>query len=382
MEGRGGVSSAASVSTVLAAHTSKRRKPTTGTKRKMIQSIVASAQRQGKKMALAEAEAGFANPIPPLPKVAPILAHFILPVLSNKNNGLEGDDANGLASSGVLPSSPSLDPFSGPALEDSMYAMRCLFAYVISNCVRKTPHTIPLRRSFRFLSPAPVLGSDPHIVNDIARQAGANPITVPSSNHQGYSTGMVDNGEVSPTGVSELSIYPSWTDAKDTPSWYAKGSDVDALLEVGEALDWLTDTGDLNETYQPPSLDDAAVASSSDLPDIDDSANAVQSIELGESCAANNSSVATLPHIDSNVESVVPPLPSLFDGGGDKTAKPELLLSLSPSASDIQLKISPSAIALHDEHLHVFENPMEEQEFVSTILETTHESSAALPTLN
>lgn len=108
MEGRGGVSSVASVSTAVAAQSSKRRRQTTGTKRKVIQSVVASAQRQGKKQAVAQAAAGVPNPVPPLPAVAPTLAHFVLP-----SNGEAG--ANCISSIAM-----SQGNISGPALEDSM----------------------------------------------------------------------------------------------------------------------------------------------------------------------------------------------------------------------------------------------------------------------
>lgn len=100
MEGRGGPTV---VSTVTAAgiHTTKRRRQTSGTKRKAISSVVASAQRQGKRMASAQAKAGVANPSPPLPAVAPALAPFVPP--------------------STLPSiTTAHGTISGPALEDSL----------------------------------------------------------------------------------------------------------------------------------------------------------------------------------------------------------------------------------------------------------------------
>jgi hypothetical protein len=221
------------------------------------------------------------------------------------------------------------------------------------------------------------MGLDEAQGGEIARQAGANPISLPSSDVESSGVGLEgDGGEISPTGVADLNIYPSWTDAKEAPSWYAKGADVDALLDVGETLDWLADTGDLNEAYQPTSLEESTAAN--DLPEIGDPGNAERLAKLGDTFPGNSTSVATLPHVDSNVGSVVPPLPSLFDGGERKKPdEPHQLGSsasdiqqLGTSASDIQLKVSPSATALHGDHLQVFENPLEEQEFVSTILET------------
>lgn len=196
-------------------------------------------------------------------------------------------------------------------------------------------------------------------LSEIARQAGANPITVPIDNPS--NAPVIAGGEISPTGVSDLVLYPSWTDAKDPPSWYTKGGDVDALLDVADTLDWLADTGDLHETYQPPSLDSA-----SSMSEIVSS-----KADLGK--AANNTSVSTLPDVDGNVESVVPPLPSLFDGS--PTVKKD---DLMPSRSESSLKPSGPEI---DDHLEVFENPMEEQDFMATILDS-HESAASLPPLN
>lgn len=178
----------------------------------------------------------------------------------------------------------------------------------------------------------------------------------------------VDGGEVSPTSVADLNIYPSWTDAKDTPSWYAKGSDVDELLEVGETLDWLEDTGDLNETYHPSPMDEST-AGASDMLELDESENVAGSGRLGEKSRISSASATSLPRVDSNVGAVVPPLPSLFDGA-DPNKADDVSRALPPAEMDIQVNISPGTSALNDEHLHVFENPVEEQEFVSTILET------------
>jgi hypothetical protein len=126
MEGRGGISSAASLSTIVAAHTNKRRRPTTGTKRKVIQSIVGSAIRQGRKMAALRGEAGFSDTMPPLPAVAPILAHFIMPTLQGSSSGRgnnEGSDPS--LSENTLGDGPNLATaqgiISGASLEDSMY---------------------------------------------------------------------------------------------------------------------------------------------------------------------------------------------------------------------------------------------------------------------
>jgi hypothetical protein len=57
-------------------------------------------------------------------------------------------------------------------------------------------------------------------------------------------------------------MFPSWVDAKNPPSWYNDGGDIDTLLEDADCLNWLSDTGDLNETYPPAMAEPAAVVSS------------------------------------------------------------------------------------------------------------------------
>jgi SHAQKYF class myb-like DNA-binding protein len=108
IEGRGGAASVTSASTVADAVPRRRRQVVaTGTKRKAIQSVVASAQRQGKKLAAAS---GVPNPMAPLPAIAPALAYFILPTSSSTT-------APATASSDGIPAPGTI---SGPALEDSL----------------------------------------------------------------------------------------------------------------------------------------------------------------------------------------------------------------------------------------------------------------------
>ena len=51
-----------------------------------------------------------------------------------------------------------------------------------------------------------------------------------------------------------MSVFPSWVDAKNPPTWYNNGEDIDKLLEDADDLNWLVDTGDLDETF-PPALE-------------------------------------------------------------------------------------------------------------------------------
>ena len=60
-----------------------------------------------------------------------------------------------------------------------------------------------------------------------------------------------------------MALLPSWVDAKNPPSWYNDGSDIDTLLEDADCLNWLSDTGDLDETYPSAMAEPAAVISSS-----------------------------------------------------------------------------------------------------------------------
>lgn len=62
----------------------------------------------------------------------------------------------------------------------------------------------------------------------------------------------------SPTGVADYMILPSWVDAKNPPSWYSDGADLDTLLDDADGLNWLNDTGDMNETYPPAVSEPAA----------------------------------------------------------------------------------------------------------------------------
>ena len=58
-------------------------------------------------------------------------------------------------------------------------------------------------------------------------------------------------------------LLPSWVDAKNPPQWYNDGSDIDTLLEDADCLNWLSDTGDLNETYPPALAEGGGLVSSS-----------------------------------------------------------------------------------------------------------------------
>jgi len=350
MEGRGGISTLTSATAGGGGQSSKRRRQQTGSKRKAIHSVVTSAQREGKRIAAEQEKTGVPNPVPPLPAVSPVLANFVLPETTDPATN---ENKSSLASA----TTTSQGTVSGPALEDSI---------------------------FRFLTPTPVTGSELSL-NDVARQAGANPITLPTDQPSAAPT---VGGEISPTGVADL--YPSWTDGKDPPSWYAKGADVEALLDVADTLDWLADSGDPHETYQPPAMDapssepevEQAIDADEALPE--DQKDGAPAPPEGEpsSGAVEFPEVETgvLPEVGSDVENVDQQLPSIFDGAPEESTEhpiPEEKGLIVPSESAVDLGESASHAAIEEP---LFDTPMEEHDFVSTILE--NESSADLPALD
>lgn len=96
---------------------------------------------------------------------------------------------------------------------------------------------------FRLLTPAtgaPVPQGAP-IYDPLA----PNPVKIPIAHTQ-----YLPNS--SPTCVTDVSHFPAWVDAKNPPNWYNDGADIEKLLEDADCLNWLSDTGDLDETYVPP----------------------------------------------------------------------------------------------------------------------------------
>lgn len=126
MEGRGGAASVTS-ETIIAVPKRQRRQ-IAGTKRKAIASVVASAQRQGKRMITDEEEDDDIEDgvTPPLPAVAPALAHYIL---SSEKPTV---DAKGVPAPGTVTAS---------ALEDSLYVIGP------SNCVNYLANHLTLYSS-------------------------------------------------------------------------------------------------------------------------------------------------------------------------------------------------------------------------------------------
>ena len=214
---------------------------------------------------------------------------------------------------------------------------------------------------FRFLTPCPP--GDTSAIQSINRQNGTNHITLPPDN---LNSTVFADGEISPTGVNDLSIYPlSWTDAKEPPSWYTKGEDVDALLDVADSLDWLADTGDLNETYVAPPMEESTDNSLSVMDDEVDEAYEKHETFFVDRCSSANTLI--LPRVDSAIETMVPALPSFFHSQNETSYTNLLSHAGEGHISTGDFKSLPSGLL--DTQLQVFDTPMEEHAFVSTILE-------------
>jgi len=243
-------------------HGSKRRRQTTGTKRKAISSVVTSMQREVKRMTTDEplpqhhqGGAVVLNGNTSLPAIAPVLSPFLFqPTGAFTQAPVPGVSSEVMPDTNVQLTIPSITTahhgtIPGSALEDSL---------------------------FRFLTPVtgggdttPPLNTGQQQLNNVARQAGANPITLPSNKmhnttNNTFSQSQLGSGDVSPTGVADLGNLPNWVWGTEAPAWYNKGADVDELLNEADALDWLADSGDLNETYEPATVSASITSSEED----------------------------------------------------------------------------------------------------------------------
>mmetsp|Transcript_5719 Transcript_5719/g.8841 ORF Transcript_5719/g.8841 Transcript_5719/m.8841 type:complete len:721 (+) Transcript_5719:386-2548(+) len=118
-----------------------------------------------------------------------------------------------------------------------------------------THNTLPMAALedavFRLLTPATGAPAPPvPTAQNINDPLAPNPVKAP-----GQPQGA---GTPSPVGVDQV-IYPSWVDAKNPPAWYNDGGDIETLLEDAECLNWLNDTGDMEETYPPAVVEPSSV---------------------------------------------------------------------------------------------------------------------------
>lgn len=102
---------------------SKRRRPSTGTKRKAISCVVASAQREGKRLAATQPGVGPMSTMT-LPSVAPVLQPFILQVpVKSPSSDIQTASQAPSASTSVPSITTAHGTISGAALEDSLYVL-------------------------------------------------------------------------------------------------------------------------------------------------------------------------------------------------------------------------------------------------------------------
>jgi len=360
--------------------TSTSRKRRHGTKRKAISSVVASAEKARKKAAL-EKKKGAANgaAVPAsqeailLTSVAPALTPFVNPIgmapntsqvpapsaamntNSNVSTSTDGHvtptESTGVGH-GTIPSiTTAYGTISGAALEESL---------------------------FRFLTPMP---NESQNVNDVARQAGANPITLPTENKNSH---QPLGGEISPTVVVDFPSNWAWTN--DAPNWYSKGADVDELLNEAEALDWLADSGDLNETYNPPIPSHSQLSEPSLMSLVEPTVEKVKAV-AAPLTVPNPAAPPTLPVIDSSPAGTgvishsssgenMPPLQSLFESGtniaGMKKEK-----SMNLSSTSLFASASEAADAAVDDNFNLLDAQFDEQAFVTALLDQNSSDSAS-----
>ena len=148
--------------------------------------------------------------------------------------------------------------------------------------------------------------------------------------------------EGSPTGVGDIPNFPSFPSSKlaptpEPPNWYARGADVDELLHDADALNWLADTGDLDEVYcnnVPINSDESTPNpirfNSSEVVSLSESESGVTTSTISSCNGSNNVTeqstqyLATdaLPPVVSSMSSEdINALPNLFDSGSKNRSK-------------------------------------------------------------
>lgn len=333
----------------------KKRK--SGTKRKAISSVVASVERESKRAMSDKKTTARHSAALRLPVISPVLAPYVFSVdQGNDSDGLHDTDDMEQGISAFPSITTSNGTISGSALEDSL---------------------------FRFLSPMavePPTGSPTEKVNEVARQAGANPIIVPSSDALKSSQAQ-SGGIVSPTGVND---FPqNWVWEADPPSWFSRGADVDELLDEADALDWLTDTGDLTEAYFPPpehaahNLNTFSEPSLLSLVDSDVNADARKS-----------GFPAPIPVLESNMDitansTSMQNIPALFESANNLLNSMKKVKSINLSSNSLFASATEAADAVTDDvQFHLFDAHLDEQAFVTALLDHNSDSQNTLNHLN
>lgn len=325
----------------VASNNAKRKR--SGTKRKAIASVVASVEREPKRVATSEKKSGGNGKHQSArgPAISPALAPYILSV--NVPHNPIKNASNVSAPNTTLPSiTTGHGTISGAALEDSL---------------------------FRFLSPlaveAPNSSSDR--VNDVARQAGANPINAPSFDVTKSSQAQF-GGDVSPTGVTD---FPqNWAWETDPPSWFSRGADIDELLDEADALDWLADSGDLSESYFPPPEHTVHKLNTLSEPSLVTLADKKMSQESG--------APAPVPDLEANMDvsgnsASLQNIPAIFENANNLMMTKTKSMNLSSTSLFASATEAADAVA-DDDQFHLFDAHLDEQAFVTALLDRSSDS--------
>lgn len=338
MEGRGVNVNIPAAPPVLANPTQvvKRRRQVSGTKRKSLADVVSSAQKDARKENR-------------LPVVSPVLAPYI---------GSVEDE--------------QLADVSPSALEDSLYRFLTPSATNFMP-VANTPEPYP-----NSVSPSPTMSTE-------NTTTGVS-ITLPSK--------AVLSGETSPTGVFDIDRHPELFQS-EIPQWFAKGSDVDELLNEAEALDWLADPGDLVDNYiiapqQQVASNEAAMMQVVPIaPQAPMNVPVAQeeTIEVADTVSsANPVGTEALPPVVSYSSISMNELPCLFDTTDDQNPNKRLKLSSNNLFSAINTTGHEASAAVDTvettttevEGFSVFDTSFDEQAFVSALLDSNDNSLSVL----
>lgn len=259
------------------------------------------------------------------------------------------------------------------------------------------------------------------VIDPLARQSNPNhqanvPLThtkyppLSGGGPSGYPQGILN---YSPTGIADMALLPSWVDAKNPPSWYNDGSDIDTLLEDADCLNWLSDTGDLDETYPPAMAEPAAVVSSSSTAANSIGAVSGQTIAITSTTIQEPAGGVFHPSTDSLSFLVDPPeyhhvvedvnqLPSFLDeplpspaGAADATyASATEAVEATTSAPITSSSFASTTIHITEHQLDSVGDSVtnlvgfpdldmgDEQAFVSALLENSGPSIMSFPKLN
>lgn len=326
MEGRGGLSALSGAPGMAVAppnqNKARRVSATEGTtgdnKRKAIGSVIASARREAKRR----------NPHDPSPAVAPGLAPYVLQSNYNQIPQL----SNNITDHTNNP---------GAALEDS------LFRFLTPNTREFGPMTTTTSHDISNPNVVPSNEIPPCPTNNVTSAVqpnhtnNSNTFIVLPNNNNTITKNDFQSSELSPTGVADVGSYTASGNRllePEAPSWYARGADVDELLNEAYALDWLADSGDLEEDYTP---------------------------------AVPHAATDALPPVEGEN------LPGLFDETNVSKSRTKLSTpNLFSSANGGNV----SSGNLVDENFNVFDSALDEQAFVSALLESNE--NAALSVLN